>query len=102
FDRNLHDSPGRRFFIVSKPVSYVCAGGAITRYEGYGFNANQLTTFGAGTSALLASNVTACTFAYEPGVAPHIGLLTLRLTLAKATTTGTETVTLYHAVHVNN
>lgn len=102
--RQLHDSPGRRFYIVTPPVSYVCDPGAgtITRYEGYGFNAAQSTTFGSGTSALLAHNVVACSFDYAANVAPMVGLLTMTLTLRKAVSTGNETVTLYHAVHVNN
>lgn len=104
FDRNLHDSAARRFFIIRQPVSYVCdlALGTITRYEGYGFNPSQVISFSSGTSALLASNVTSCEFKYEANVAPMVGLLTLRLTLGKAIMTGNETLTLYHAVHVNN
>jgi MSHA biogenesis protein MshO len=104
FDRGLHDSPGRRFYIVGAPVSYVCdlAQGTITRYAGYGFNATQLTSFKSGTAAAIASNVVGCSFDYSPDVAPMVGLLTLSLTLRKPTTTGAETVTLYHSVHVNN
>lgn len=102
--RQLHDSPGRRFYIVTQPVSYVCdlGAGTITRYEGYGFNAAQTTTFGGGTSALLANNVVACSFDYAANVAPMVGLLTMTLTLRKAVSTGNETVRLYHSVHVNN
>jgi MSHA biogenesis protein MshO len=98
----LHDSPGRRFFIVTTPVSYVCDPGAktITRYAGYGFSATQPTSFGSGS--LLVTDVSACAFDYSANVAPQVGLLTLRLTLAKAVSTGTESVSLYHAIHVNN
>ncbi len=105
FNRTLHDSPGRRFFIVTTPISYVCdpAARTLTRYSGYGFIATQPTSFGVGTpSALVATNVSSCTFSYSPSVAPIIGLLTLQLTLSKAVSTGTENVSLYHAVHVNN
>jgi MSHA biogenesis protein MshO len=104
FVRNLHDSPGRRFFIVTKPVSYVCdlVAGTVTRYDGYTFTATQQTTFTGGTSALLASNVAACSFVYLDNVAPMVGLLTLQLSLRKAVATGNETITLYQAVHVNN
>ncbi len=104
WDRKLHESPGRRFFIATTPVSYVCnpSAGTITRYAGYGFNLAQPTTFTSGTSALLANNVSACVFDYSPNVAPQIGLLTLRLSLAKTVSTGTESVALYHAIHVNN
>lgn len=105
FQRSLHDSPGRRFFIVSGPVSYVCdlVLGTITRYWGYPIAAAQPTTFGAGSSAVIATKVSACDFDYSPNVAPQIGLLTLRLTLSAPTSSGVaETVSLYHAIHVNN
>jgi MSHA biogenesis protein MshO len=108
FDRTLHDSPGRRFYVVTTPVSYVCDPGAqtLTRYSGYGFSAisvSQPTTFGVGaSSALIATGVSSCTFNYSPNVAPKIGLLTLQLTLSRTVSTGTENVSLYYAVHVNN
>jgi MSHA biogenesis protein MshO len=105
FDRTLHDSPGRRFFIVTAPVTYVCDPVARTlqRYSGYGFLAAQPTTFGVGVpSALVATDVSDCKMLYALNVAPKIGLLTLQLTLSRAVSTGTENVSLYHAVHVNN
>lgn len=111
--RQLHDSPGRRFFIVARPVSYVCdlGSGTLTRVQNYtnGPDNNGFTpgstppaTFTGGTSAVLATNVVGCEFDYLPNVAPMVGLVTLRLTLRRAVSTGNETVTLYHAVHVNN
>jgi MSHA biogenesis protein MshO len=102
FDRRLHDSPARRFFIAAPPVTYRCDPGAgtLTRHTGYALSAGQPTAVGAGNT--LATLVSACTFDYTPGVAAHIGLLTLRITLSRAVSTGTETVSLYHAVHVNN
>ncbi len=109
FDRTLHDSPGRRFFIVTTPVSYVCDPNAhtLTRYSGYNdlFTnpaSPQPTSFGVGASALVATNVTDCGFTYSLNVAPKIGLLTLQLRLSKTVSTGSESVSLYHAVHVNN
>lgn len=110
FERRLHDSPGRRFFIAAPPVSYRCdpTTGKLTRHTGYGLYSAQphsgaapgTTIFASG--AELASGVTACAFDYTEGVAAHIGLLTLRMTLSKAVTTGTEVVSLYNAVHINN
>jgi MSHA biogenesis protein MshO len=100
-----HASPGRRFFIVATPVSYVCDPntGRLTRYSGYGFLAIQVTTFGVAVpSAGVATGVSDCKFIYAQDVAPKIGLLTLRLTLTKSVSTGTENVSLYHAIHVNN
>jgi MSHA biogenesis protein MshO len=105
FQRDLHDSPGKRFYVVSGPVTYGCAGAAMTRYQGYAIDADQNNTSppAGGSSALIAGNVVSCTFDYDPNVSPQVGLLTLRLTLGKARSDGTqERVSLYHAVHVSN
>jgi MSHA biogenesis protein MshO len=113
FSRPLHDSPGKRFFIIAGPVSYVCnpAAGTITRYWNYGtppFNeplAAQPTSFASGNSALIAEFVqsgTGCDFDYST-VGPQLGLLTMRISLRRQLFGGTtETISLYHAVHVNN
>jgi MSHA biogenesis protein MshO len=102
FQRALHDSPGRRFYVVQQPVSYVCSAGILRRHWNYGFQPAQPGAPG-GASAVIAENVSGCAFEYAANVAPQVGLLTLRLTLAKILSGGeTETVTLYHAVHVSN
>jgi MSHA biogenesis protein MshO len=104
--RVLHDSPGRRFYVISGPVSYVCDTTArtITRHSGYSIATAQPTPPAGATSvALVAENVTTCTFDYSANVASQIGLLTLRVTLAKSISGGaTEAVSLYHAIHVSN
>ncbi|MDA8107011.1 MAG: type II secretion system protein [Betaproteobacteria bacterium] len=105
FQRVLHDSPGKRFFVISGPVSYVCntATGTITRYWGYPISATQPTSFAGASSALIATDVANCNFEYVPNVSPQVGLLTMQLTLAKALSGGqTESVSLYHSVHVSN
>lgn len=106
FQRALHDSPGKRFFVVSGPVTYRCdmTTGTITRHDGYLPQlAPQPTVFGAGS--LIAEHVlggTGCSFDYA-NVGPQLGLLTMRITLRRALFGGAnETVSLYHAVHVNN
>jgi MSHA biogenesis protein MshO len=104
FVRALHDSPGKRFFIVSGPVTYECnlGTGRILRHSGYAFSPAQPTAFG-GSPALVAEYVIACEFEYTPSVSAQLGLLTLRLRLQRQLFGGTaETVSLYHAVHVNN
>lgn len=107
FVRALHDSPGRRFFVISGPVTYQCdmATGRILRHSGYALAAAQPTSFG-GTPALIAEHVQSappgCAFNYST-VGPQLGLLTMRVTLQQPLFGGTaETVSLYHAVHVNN
>jgi MSHA biogenesis protein MshO len=105
FQRALHDSPGKRFFVVSGPVTYRCdmTTGTITRHDGYALQATQPTAFGAG--ALIAEHVlggSGCSFDYA-SVGSQLGLLTMRITLQRQLFGGTsETVSLYHAVHVNN
>ena len=104
FIRALHDSPGKRFFVISGPVTYECdlAAGRIWRHSGYALSAAQPTVFG-GTPALVAEHVIACEFEYNPSVSAQLGLLTLRLQLRRQLFGGAvETVSLYHAVHVNN
>ena len=104
FVRSLHDSPGKRFFIVSGPVTYECdlGTGRILRHGGYALSAAQPTVFG-GSPALVAEHAIACEFEYAPSVSAQLGLLTLRLQLRRQLFGGaSETVSLYHAVHVNN
>lgn len=98
-----------RFRVVEQPVSYHCApsatpgAGTLSRIHHYGFQVTQPAPPAAGTSALLATGVTACSFSYEAtAVSQRYGLLNLRLTLAMSTTSGSESVTLFHAIHVDN
>ncbi len=105
FQRAPHDSPGRRFYAISGPVTYECdtSSGRILRHSGYAITAGQPTGFVGG--ALIAEhvqNATGCDFQYS-AIGPQLGLLTMRITLQRALFDGaTETVSLYHAVHVNN
>ena len=99
-------SPGSLFQIVTTPVSYACdlGTGTLWRYSGYAFQAGQPATLAtlnglAGvTAAALATNVTACSFAYSPGVLQHYGLVSLALTITQSG----EAVTLQLQVNVDN
>lgn len=106
FDRTLHDSPGKRYYVISNPVSFACdlGSGRLTRHAGYGApQATQPTGGALGAGDLLASNVSRCVFEYQSNVAPGIGLVTLRLGLTKALSGGaSETIELVHAIHVRN
>lgn len=90
-----------RFQVVpssEKAVSYVCTGGELRRYAGYGFNTTQSCP-PTGTGALLAGSATAepkatCTIGYTSG------LLSINLTLTD--TLSTESVTLFQQIHVDN
>lgn len=98
-------APPFRVTAVQTPVTYRCdlSAGTLTRYQGYGFVATQPDPPGSGTSAVLATGVTACRFSVEGTlVAARSALVNLRLALAATTSAGTETVTLHHAVYVDN
>jgi MSHA biogenesis protein MshO len=98
-------APPYRVTAVNVPISYRCdlSAGTLTRYTGYGFVATQPTPPAGGSSALLATGVTACSFSYDAAaIAARAALITLRLGLSTTTSAGLETVTLNHAVHVDN
>lgn len=65
------DSPNRRVFLVDGPVSYLCSGGRLLRYEGYALQALQPTTAAAldllATPAVIAENTdeTRCNLQYS-------------------------------------
>lgn len=99
------NTPPHRVLAVGSPVSYRCdlAAGTLTRHSGYGFFATQPDPPGSGGSALLASGVTACRFHVDSTlVAARAALAELAITLAADTGSGTETVSLQHAVYVDN
>lgn len=102
----LFPSPGSRFQIAGRPVSYVCdlGTGTLWRYSGYDFLPNQPITLptldglAGATRAALATRLTACSFAYGPGPLQHNGLVSISLSF----TQDNETVTLQHQVSVDN
>ncbi len=96
------ESPSKRFHIVDTPVSYICdlTAGTLRRYWGYTIQASQpnAAALAASNNVLLARNVSACDFTYEPGVTERSGLVSMQLSIRQ----NNETVTLYHEVHVTN
>jgi MSHA biogenesis protein MshO len=105
-------SPGNRFYVVSTTsgaLTYVCApdatldangdaAGTLTRVSGYTIAFTQPTAFAGATSNLVAKNVSACEIAYDSNALGNNGLVAMRLELTR----GSEVVSLYHEVHVNN
>jgi MSHA biogenesis protein MshO len=99
-------SSGNRFYVVTSPVTYVCAPnnlpdangdspGTLRRVTGYAVTLAQPTPAGGD---LVAGNVSACSISYAANISGYTGLVVLRLSLTR----GNETVSLYHEVHVNN
>jgi MSHA biogenesis protein MshO len=98
-------APPYRVFAVDTPVTYRCdlSSGRLIRFADYGFVATQPDPPSSGSSAVLASGVTACRFSADGSViAARAALVSLALTLATGTPPGSESVTLHHAVHVDN
>src|SRR3954447_6301400 len=90
-------SPAKRFQVIDTPVSYVCSGTQMLRYSGYAIALTQPVP-PAVAGALIASQVSGCSFAYASGPSEREALVTLSLAL---TDTG-ETVNLIYQIHVNN
>ncbi|MDO9467255.1 MAG: prepilin-type N-terminal cleavage/methylation domain-containing protein [Thiobacillus sp.] len=91
------DSPGNRFQVVDGPVSYVCDLGARTLTRFWGYDPTVGVT-AATPRALLANQVSACNFTYQPGITERGGLVSMTLSLTQAG----ETVSLYATTQVSN
>lgn len=98
-----HESPAQRFQIVHEQVRYLCdlTTGRLTRYAGFPIAPPAAQVPVGGSSALLASGVTACSFTYAPGSAQRSGLVTISLTLSN-NSDPLDNVSLLHQVHVQN
>jgi len=101
-----YGSPGKRVYLVSGPVSYLCdtSAGTLTRYSGYSISSTQpasagtLTSNGA-TASLVAGDVgSLCQFTYSVGTAQRNALITLTLQLAQSS----ESVQLLYEVQLVN
>lgn len=94
-------SPSHRVYITNGATSYACFNGGLWRHANYAWGAAQP---GAATVAangdLMTDNVdtSSCAFSYDPGNSTRPGLLMLKLTL----TSGGESITLLHQVHIHN
>lgn len=93
-------SPGKRFHVVSSPVTYGCTGGRLIRYWNYGFNAVQQAPPAGGLTAVLADNVDSCVFNYTSLASQRSGMIGITLTFRAQD--GSAPMTLLHQVHVDN
>lgn len=96
-------SPGKRFHVVSSPVTYSCnlATGRLTKYWNYGFQAVQPTPPAGGSSAILAENLESCSFSYANMATQRSGLIGIKLTF-KVRDESSAALTLVHQIHVDN
>ena len=84
-------SPGKRVYLVSGPVTYLCDAtvGTLVRYTGYSIAATQMTSAAAlasagAASAKVAADVAACAFTYTSGTAQRNALATLTIQLTRS------------------
>lgn len=108
FAPNGLKSPQSRFQIVTGPVTYYCNPVAknLTRYWGYTIAAIQPSSVAAlasagASSALLATDVSACNFSYSSVSNTHTGLINLSMSLT-GPTSNAGTIQLVQQVHVDN
>jgi MSHA biogenesis protein MshO len=103
------ESPGRRFQVISGPVTFECvpggldaegnATGSLRRWAGYPIQAAQPTAAPVGAvNVVLAGYVSGCEFQYATLALLARGLVSVRLQLTR----GGETGVLYHEIHVDN
>lgn len=97
-----YESPNQRMYLIDTAVSYVCAGGQLTRHTNYDFTnkPSQVVPPAGATVALMADNVSNCLFTYTAGTNQRAGLLTLDLTILDPATG--ERIRLLQQVHTDN
>ena len=99
-------SPGRRFHVVSGPVTYGCTGGQLLRYSGYGYNTAQVAPPGGGMSAVLAANVddATCSFVYTANaLTENIGTVSMVIEIKSTAASGAvEKVRMFQQAQVSN
>ncbi len=90
--------------MVEHAVTYACdplpaGAGELRRYWNYGIVDPQPTPPGGGSNALLATNITGCSFTYSAGAATaRTGVLALDLQISEEG----ETVRLFQQAQVSN
>ena len=94
------DSPTRRVFLVSGPVTYLCSPPQLLRYDGYAVTATQVVP-PAGTATMIVGDVQSCSFQYAQGTAERNAVVSVALVLANPSSPN-ERVRLLRQVHVSN
>ena len=98
-----YQSPRQRFFIVDTPVSFICSGANVTRYDDYLIQSTQPTSSSlpsGGSANLLINQVSSCNISYNPGTATRSGLVTVSLTVSDSQLG--QSITLMQQAHVDN
>lgn len=98
-------SSQQRFFVVDRPISYICSANQLWRYENYGIAVAQPVAANGDpingvNPQLLANNVVSCNFSYVSGAGSRHGLVTLQIIVRDTATN--ESVPLLYQTHVSN
>ena len=102
-------SPYQRFYLVDTPVKYLCdlGAGTLRRYQGYNVVSNEasvnshaelLALPNSAEHALVADQLTDCSFTYTSGTPTRNAVLSISLTVAE----GGEDITLLQQLNVVN
>lgn len=102
----FRDSPGKRFFLVSDPVSYCALGataGFLNRYSGYGLDVTQPTSFAVTGTPILADlqvndGAPIAVFDHLPGTQHRNSIVQLRFNVLSSN----ENLRLDHELHIRN
>jgi MSHA biogenesis protein MshO len=97
------ESPSNRFFLVTSPVSYCVDGGALWRYQDYGFNATQPTPAGLpsalpGRTLITQAVSSPAPFSVAAATLARNAVVDINLSFER----GGDAVTLQHLVQVRN
>lgn len=102
------ESPSKRFYIITEPVSFCVRGTDLYRHDAYGWNLNQQTGIGViGAGILLAENIqttdggAVTVFDYSAGTLQRSGVAHLDMRFMEASDTD-EWVRFSHEVFVRN
>lgn len=100
-------SPYQRFYLVDTPIKYICdsSSGTLKRYQNYNITSTEtavdtdaeLVALSA-SSAMLADQISACSFSYIDGSASRNAILTISLTVTESS----ENITLLQQLNVVN
>ncbi|HEY5602396.1 MAG TPA: type II secretion system protein [Gammaproteobacteria bacterium] len=95
----LVESPGKHFSIVDQTIEVGLVGSDLRWHTGNGLTGyNGAVNYGAGDPALVDG--AGLTFTYSPGTPQSTGVLRVDLQLTDVTSS--ETIRLYHEIHVRN
>lgn len=93
-------SPGKRFHVVTSPVSYGCTAGRLIRYWNYAFSKDQQVPPAGAQQAVLADNIASCNFTYTNLASQRSGII--GITLQFTPQDGSNPMTLLHQISVDN